>query len=100
MAVFRFAVFLCVTLTLLVSLNQTFMVSASSSTTIGVCYATLGDNLPPPCEVITLLRKYDITQIRLVTYFDNAIQALSMPIAVSLGTPNQKPRRVKDDFIL
>ncbi|KAL6223143.1 hypothetical protein ACLB2K_006533 [Fragaria x ananassa] len=56
---------------------------------IGVCYGTMGDNLPAATDVVNLYKQHDISKIRL---FDLVHPMLDIQkgseIGVTLGIPN------------
>lgn len=67
--------------------NHVSLVEASD---IGVCYGTLGNDLPAATEVVNLYKKYSITKMRLFDPNTAALQALkSSGISITLGIQNQ-----------
>ncbi|EOY25133.1 Glycoside hydrolase family 17 - like 10 [Theobroma cacao] len=66
---------------------------------IGVNYGMLGNNLPPPSEVIALLKSRQITRVRLFDPNYDALQALQgSGIDVILGTLNQDLQNLGSDL--
>ncbi|KAL3819752.1 hypothetical protein ACJIZ3_005657 [Penstemon smallii] len=67
---------------------------------IGACYGTLGDNLPPPTEVIDLLNKNNIKRIRLYNPNPSVLQALEgqQNISVIVGVPNEDIISIANDL--
>ncbi|KAJ4845359.1 hypothetical protein Tsubulata_028008 [Turnera subulata] len=64
--------------------------TANATLDIGVNYGMIGDNLPPPADVINLYQKYDIPKMRLFNPNPDALNALKgTQIAVSLGVTNE-----------
>ncbi|CAA0829857.1 Glycosyl hydrolase superfamily protein [Striga hermonthica] len=59
---------------------------------IGACYGTLGDNLPPPNEVIELCRENNIRKLRLYNPNPSVLAALQShgDISVTVGVPNEE----------
>lgn len=57
---------------------------------VGVCYGLLGNNLPPPTEVVALCKRHRITKLRLYDPNHRALKALmGSKIQVVLGVRNQ-----------
>ncbi|OVA06118.1 Glycoside hydrolase [Macleaya cordata] len=57
---------------------------------VGVCYGTVGDNLPSPLDVINLYKKNEIEMLRLYEPSPPILEALrGSKILVSLGIKNQ-----------
>lgn len=57
---------------------------------IGICYGTLGNDLPPAAQVIKLYQNYGISKVRLFDPNAEALQALrASQISVSLGIRNE-----------
>ncbi|PRQ46965.1 putative licheninase [Rosa chinensis] len=67
--------------------NHVFLLEASD---VGVCYGTLGNDLPAATEVVNLYKKHSITKMRLFDPNTAALQALKGGgISVILGIQNQ-----------
>ena len=63
----------------------------ASEAQIGVCYGTMGTNLPPPQEVVALLEANKITKVRLLEPNKDVLTALKgKNIEVMLGIPNNQ----------
>ncbi|KAK7837923.1 glucan endo-1 [Quercus suber] len=63
--------------------------------TIGVCYGTLGNNLPSPVEVINIYKQYNIGRMRLYDPNKDALQALrGTNIELMLGIPDKELKRI------
>ncbi|CAI9782817.1 unnamed protein product [Fraxinus pennsylvanica] len=75
-------------LLLLISAFCLLMADAS----IGVCYGTLGDNLPSAPQVIALCNKYNINRLRLYNPNQAILKALkgNLSISVIVGVPNEE----------
>ncbi|XVF52332.1 hypothetical protein PTKIN_Ptkin05aG0010200 [Pterospermum kingtungense] len=66
---------------------------------VGVNYGMVGNNLPPPSEVIALLKSRQITRVRLYDPDHDALQALQgSGIEVILGTLNQDLQSLGTDL--
>ncbi|KDP26102.1 hypothetical protein JCGZ_21135 [Jatropha curcas] len=62
---------------------------------IGVCYGTLGNNLPPPTDVISLFNQYGIRRLRIYSPNQAIQQALrGSNIELMLGLPNVDLQKV------
>ncbi|KAF9607637.1 hypothetical protein IFM89_037565, partial [Coptis chinensis] len=59
---------------------------------VGVNYGLVGDNLPPPKDVISFIRSKGISRVRLFEPIPEVLEALKgyTDIAVSLGTRNEE----------
>ncbi|KAL0346211.1 UNVERIFIED_CONTAM: Glucan endo-1,3-beta-glucosidase, basic isoform [Sesamum radiatum] len=57
----------------------------------GACYGTIGDNLPPATEVVSLCNQYNIQRIRLFNPNPSVLQALqgNTNISVIVGVANE-----------
>lgn len=63
--------------------------TADAAGGIGINYGLLGDNLPSPAQVVNLVKKYNITKLRLFDPNPDALNALrGSQIQVILGTLN------------
>ncbi|XP_062003951.1 glucan endo-1,3-beta-glucosidase, basic isoform-like [Rosa rugosa] len=66
-------------------------IAATTGSKIGVCYGTLGNDLPPAQEVISMFDQYRIQKIRLYDPNQGALQALrGSNIEVMLGVENER----------
>ncbi|KAK4265637.1 hypothetical protein QN277_026662 [Acacia crassicarpa] len=63
---------------------------AEAAAPIGINYGRLGDNLPPPPEVVQMFRQNGVTKMRLFDPDPNVLNALkNSNISVALGVRNQ-----------
>ncbi|KAE8055644.1 hypothetical protein FH972_012471 [Carpinus fangiana] len=66
---------------------------------VGVNYGMLGNNLPPPIQVVALLKSRSITRLRLFHPIHDALRALqNSGIEVILGTLNQDLQLLGSDL--
>ncbi|KAF8399701.1 hypothetical protein HHK36_015571 [Tetracentron sinense] len=64
--------------------------TTTAATSIGVCYGRVADNLPPPSNVINLLKSNGITKIRLFNTDPDVLKAFSgTGIKLIIGVPNE-----------
>uniref|UniRef100_A0A7N2M2U6 glucan endo-1,3-beta-D-glucosidase n=2 Tax=Quercus lobata TaxID=97700 RepID=A0A7N2M2U6_QUELO len=77
---------------LLVMLMASLDITAAK---IGVCYGTVGNNLPSPGEVIDMYKQYNFGRMRLYNQNQDALQALrGTKIELMLGVPNEELQRI------
>ncbi|KAG8362711.1 hypothetical protein BUALT_BualtUnG0048100 [Buddleja alternifolia] len=74
-----------------------FLHTADAQT--GACYGTLGDNLPPPPEVIALCKQYNIHRIRIYNPNPSILEALrgNTDISVIVGVANEDINGIAKD---
>ncbi|XP_042401445.1 glucan endo-1,3-beta-glucosidase-like [Zingiber officinale] len=66
---------------------------------IGVCYGTLGDNLPPPAEVVAMFKSKGIGSMRIYDPNHDILGALAgSGIALTIGPLNQDIRSMAADY--
>ena len=72
-----------------------YVVLSKSAAKIGVCYGTLGNNLPSPGEVINMYKQYNIARMRLYDPNKDALQALrGTNIELMLGILDKELKRI------
>ncbi|ONK67524.1 uncharacterized protein A4U43_C05F940 [Asparagus officinalis] len=70
----------------------------TGGSSVGVNYGLLGDNLPPPDQVVSLLKSRNINKIRLFEPNPNVLEALhNSGIEVIIGTLNSDLPRLASD---
>ncbi|XP_051222097.1 glucan endo-1,3-beta-glucosidase GIV-like [Lolium perenne] len=75
------------TASLLVGVLVACVVPAWSTAVVGVCYGIIGNNLPPPREVVQLYRTYNIYRMRVYSVEHATLDALrNTQVEVTLGT--------------
>ncbi|XP_042521292.1 glucan endo-1,3-beta-glucosidase-like [Macadamia integrifolia] len=76
--------------TIAIAVAIAYQMGGIGATRIGVCYGRLGDNLPPPPEVISLYKKSNIELIRLFDPDPQVLNALrGSNLSLALGTRNE-----------
>ncbi|KAG8367862.1 hypothetical protein BUALT_Bualt16G0116700 [Buddleja alternifolia] len=72
-------------------ISQTNQTDYFADAQTGACYGTLGNNLPPPTQVIALCKRYNIRKIRIYSPNPSILEALqgNMEISVILGLANE-----------
>ncbi|KAG6518065.1 hypothetical protein ZIOFF_021466 [Zingiber officinale] len=77
--------------------STAFMVPTRVSA-IGVCYGRVGNNLPPPPEVVALFKSNQIDRMRIYEPYPDVLAALAgSNISLILGTLNQDVQRLALD---
>ncbi|KAE8055642.1 hypothetical protein FH972_012469 [Carpinus fangiana] len=76
-----------------------FSLETEAGIVVGINYGMLGNNLPPPIQVVALLKSRSITRLRLFFPNHDALQALkNSGIEVILGTLNQDLQMLGSDL--